>query len=861
MKKIITVIAVLIAAAGAHAQSSAEADSTVHFLVKGNCGQCKDRIETAAKVRGVLGAVWDANTQEMTLHYLPARTNPDKIQKLIAAVGHDTQLHTADDAVYAALPECCLYRKGNENVDHGEATDHAAHASIGAGMQINSGLIKGVVLETDEKGKFRPLIGASVYWSGTRKGALTDSSGVFHIGADDATQRLVISYTGYQSDTITARTGEDMRVVLASGKQLKEVKVTARMRSNYIATLEPVRTQVMTERELFKAACCNLSESFETNPSVDVSFNDAVTGSKQIQLLGLSGNYTQLTVENLPGPRGLATPIGLNTIAGPWIESIQLTKGIGSVANGFESIAGQINVELKKPDKTDKLFVNGYLNAFGKGDINLNLDQKVGKHWSTLLLLHDDGQSAKQDANKDGFRDMPTGNLFSGINRWTYADEKGWMFQTGVKLFLDNRTGGEMNYDAGRDKLTLNHYGTSIKTQRYEGFAKLGYVFPGKQYQSIGLQLSGFHHDMDAAFGVTPYTAKQDNLYANLIYQSIIGSTIHKYRVGVSFVSDRYDERYQGTPYARTETVPGVFAEYTWTPSKKFNMVAGIRADQHNLYGLFATPRVHIRYEPWKDGTFRVSWGRGQRTANIFAENMGLMASSRQLMVFGKNPSGAYGLDPEVAWNKGISFDQKFKIFNKSWTLALDYFRNDFMNQVVVDLEDPRMAHFYDLEGKSFSNSFQAELQTTLFPRFDVRMAYRFFDVRTTYDGQLLQRPYTAKHRGFLNLAYSVKGWSFDYTLNWNGPKRIPSTMMNPPQYQTMASSPSYVLMNAQVAMKFGKQGLFEWYVGAENLTGFMQDNLIIAADDPFGTYFDASMIWGPVNGRMLYTGFRLRIK
>jgi outer membrane receptor for ferrienterochelin and colicin len=289
--------------------------------------------------------------------------------------------------------------------------------------------------------------------------------------------------------------------------------------------------------------------------------------------------------------------------------------------------------------------------------------------------------------------------------------------------------------------------------------------------------------------------------------------------------------------------------------------VAGLRADQHSLYGLFVTPRIHVRYEPWTGGTFRVSFGRGQRTANIFAENMGLMASSRTIAVVGKGNAGAYGLDPEVAWNKGISYDQKFKLGSKNLVLALDYFRNDFTNQVVVDLEDPRKALFYNLSGKSFSNSFQAELSSTLFTRFEVRLAYRYFDVRTTYGGQLLQRPYTAQHRGFMNLAYAIKGWTFDWTLNWNGPKRIPSTASNPVEYRHEERSPSYMLMNAQVSKKFGKAGLFEWYLGGENLTGFRQEKLIIAGDDPFGPWFDASMVWGPVNGRMLYTGFRLRIK
>jgi hypothetical protein len=299
---------------------------------------------------------------------------------------------------------------------------------------------------------------------------------------------------------------KELKIILASGHQLKEVKVTTAGASTYINSLDVVRTSIITQKELFKAACCNLSESFETNPSVDVSFNDAVTGSKQIQLLGLAGIYTQLTVENLPGPRGLATPLGLNSIPGTWVESIQLSKGTGSVANGFESIAGQINVELKKPVNSERLYANVYANDFGKTDLNLNLSQPVGKKWSTALLLHDDFlNNHKLDFNDDGFRDLPTGNLFSAVNRWSFDNAKGLMSQFGIKILNDQRTGGEVNYDASSDKFTTNNYGLEINTKRLEGFGKIGYVFPQKRYKSIGLQLSGFDHKQNSYFGFTAY--------------------------------------------------------------------------------------------------------------------------------------------------------------------------------------------------------------------------------------------------------------------------------------------------------------------------------------------------------------------
>ena len=705
------------------------------------------------------------------------------------------------------------------------------------------------------------MIGASVVWLGTTNGTVTDTSGVFGISYIEGSARLIISYTGYKPDTVSITDMKELKIILASDKQLSEVRVFSKQRSTYLATLNPIRTQVMTERELFKAACCNLSESFETNPSVDVSYNDAVTGSKQIQLLGLSGNYTQLTVENLPGPRGISTPLGLNSIAGPWVESIQLNKGVGSVVNGFESIAGQINIELKKPEKAEKVYANGYINNMAKADLNLNFAEKLEKKWSTALLLHDDYLNNKIDFNDDGFRDLPTGNQFSVINRWKYENEKGFLTQFGFKFLNDEKTGGEVLFDPNNDKFTTNHYGLGIKTNRFEGFAKIGYVFPGKKYKSIGLQLSAFNHQQDSYFGLTTYNASQDNLYANLIYQSIIGTTAHKFRTGLSFISDKYNEDFKGTVYKRTETVPGAFFEYTFTPVEKLNIVAGLRADHNSLFDWFVTPRLHIRYEPIKGTTIRVSAGRGQRTANIFAENMSVFVSSRQVNIITSSTGKAYGLDPEIAWNKGISIDQKFKLFDRDASFAIDYFRNDFDKQVVVDLEDVRQVKFYNLNGRSFSNSFQAEVNAEPARKLEVRLAYRFFDVQTTYGNSLMQKSFTAKHRAFTNLAYEVSGWKFDYTFNINGEKRIPNTSANPVEYQRSDVSPTYVVMNAQISKVLGKKHPFEMYFGGENLTNYFQKDLIIAADQPFSNYFDASLVWGPVSGRLLYAGFRYKIK
>ena len=814
--------------------------STV-FKVFGACEECKDRIELAIKGRGVRLGIWNVETKMLILEYDSTVISLEKIQNKILSVGHDLETKKANDKVYKSLDACCRYREMAED-------------------EVKR--VKGVVLQENAKGKFEPMPNASVYWLGTGKGVVTDSLGVFEINTDTSTQKLVISYTGFKADTLTVVHANDLKVIMASKGQLNEVTIFSRQLGSFIPYLNPIRTQVMTGTELLKAACCNLSESFETNPSVDVSYNDAVTGSKQIQMLGISGNYTQLTVENLPGPRGLATPLGLNSIAGPWIESIQLTKGTGSVVNGFESIAGQINVELKKPESAEKLLGNIYVNDQGKTDLNLNVATKLNEKWATALLLHDNFMNNALDMNMDGFKDMPTGNTFSLVNRYKYDNSNGVLAQFGVKVLNDQKVGGETSFNENSDKYTQNRYGLAINTQRYELFGKLGYVFPQQKFKSIGLQFNASDYQQASYFGLTNYNANQQSFYTNLIYQSIINSTIHKFRTGFSFQYDKYNEDYNLNSYVRKEIVPGTFFEYTYTPNDKWSVVAGIRGDNNNLYGSFITPRLNIRYEPVIGTVFRFSVGKGQRTANIFAENNSLFVSQRILMIMGQNNSGAYSLNPEISWNKGISLDQKFNLFNNPATLSLDYFRNDFKNQVIVDIESAKKIHIYNLAGKSYSNSFQAEVNMTPVTKLDLRVAYRYFDVKQTYSGNLLDRPFIAKHRAFLSVDYATNNdWKFNYTVTFNGKKRIVNPYESYVSFIPPTSSPSYYLMNAQVSKSFGINNPMDIYVGVENISNFFQQNTILSADDPFGPNFDASMIWGPVTGRMLYVGWRIKIK
>lgn len=723
------------------------------------------------------------------------------------------------------------------------------------------GQVTGVVAEETEEGKYTPLAGANVIWAGTTTGTVTDTEGRFQLKPSPTTTQLVISYIGFGTDTVDVKDMSEVSVILKM-QSLNEFTVEARKGSVEISYMSPLLTQNITEKELFKAACCNLSESFETNPSVDVSFTDAITGTRQIRMLGLSGRYSMIAQENMPGTRGLASVEGLEYIPGSWIESIQLTKGAGTVINGYESIAGQINIELKKP-ADQKFFLNGYVNQSGRTELNLNLgDQKIGKHWSSALLLHGAIRPLEIDNNGDGFLDMPLTEHFIGMNRWKYFNgDKGIMGQIGVKaIALDNRS-GQLGYDFNVEQLQQNLYGVQTQTRRIEGFTKTGIVFKNQVNRSLGLQTRWVYHQHNATFGTRDYSGNQKSAYANLIYQTILGSTDHNLKLGSSFMYDEYDEQYVGLDFDRTEIVPGAFAEYSFDQGNRFNLVAGIRGDYHNLFGFFATPRLHTRYAITEKTVVRASVGRGQRTANIFADNIGAFVSSRQLTIQSNSNSPAYGLDPEVAWNMGFSVNHSFRLDYRDGLITIDAFRTYFQNQVVADVDyHPSLIVFYNLDGESYANSVQAQVDYEIWKRLDLRLAYRWYDVKVDYLEGRLSQPLLAEHRAFANIAYETRSkWFFDFTVQWQGPKRIPGTNENPEQFQLNDQSPELWLMNAQITKSVGK--LFDAYVGCENITNFRQPNPILAANEPFGPHFDSSLVWGPIFGRTIYFGFRLTVK
>ncbi|REH00440.1 TonB-dependent receptor plug domain-containing protein [Flavobacterium aquicola] len=647
---------------------------------------------------------------------------------------------------------------------------------------------------------------------------------------------------------------------------LREIKVQSKRKSMQKSYTLTGNTTLVTKKELLKAACCNLAESFETNPSIDVNFSDALTGTKQIKMLGLTSPYLMMTQENIPSVRGASQAYGLSFTPGPWIESIQITKGAGSVVNGFESISGQINTELIKPMSEVPFLLNLYGSTDSRFELNADFNQKISDKWATSLLLHGNMRNSKMDNNDDGFLDNPLQKQFNVLNRYQYYNpETGWVSFINLQYMNDTKQMGQISFNPDTDKGTTSSWGSEIDTQKIDVSTKIGYVFKDMPFQSFGFQNSFSSYDQDSYFGLRNYNIKQNSFYSNLIFNSIINNEKNKFATGLNFTYDSYSEFLNATDYSRIDNTVGAFFEYTFDNQDNFSLILGGRVDYGNRLGVFATPRVHMKYNPWEKGVLRISAGRGKRSANIFAENQNLFASSRTFNIV--NAGGKlYGLDPEIAWNYGLSFMQGFKLFNRNGDITADFYRTNFQNQIVVDvMQSPQQVIFHNLDGASFANSFQLEFNYELAKRLELRSAYKYYDIKTDYLSGKFQRPLQAAHRFFGNLGYETgrtdKGqqWKFDFTYNWIGEQQLPYTASNPAEFRLDENSPAYSLMNAQITRVFSSN--FEVYAGGENIGNYTQNPAIVDAENPFGPNFDATIVYAPVFGQMYYAGLRFKIK
>lgn len=718
--------------------------------------------------------------------------------------------------------------------------------------------IKGVVSTTAENKK-EFLEDAVVKWINTTKGTITNKEGVFELSLSGITdKRLVVSYSGFRKDTVEVEGKDFVEIELFPNTSTSTILVEDQKKSTSFGNFT-AKTEVISSQELVKESCCDLAGCFGRNSSVEVAVTDIITDSKELKILGLEGAYTQLLVDNMPLLTGLNVKYGISSIPGTSIDKITVSKGSNSVIQGYESISGIMNVILRDYNNSDRLLVNGFLNGGLEKQFNMNFANKLSSKWNNILMLHTVQKSREMDDNNDSFLDNPLITRYVAYNKWNFKDKKkSTDFNIAARYWNEVRIGGQRDdlHGSTHDP-DAPLYEQTAKINSVEGYSRFSKQFTGGS--DMKAYLTSSYYDQKSMYGKTRYDGIQTNFSAMGFYEfEIIPRGFLK--TGLSYKYLNIDEEiefqditpktYAGN-YSKMESIPGIFAENSISfLEDKASLMTGIRFDYHNEYKFVVTPRALFRYQPAKVLVFRASIGTGFRTINLFNEYSNLLASSRNIII-------AETLDPEKVLNYGADVIFYFGADGLSGNVNLDYYRTDFSNKIIPDYDSsPSEVIFANLEGKAFSNVFQSELNLTVLRNIDLKFAYKYIDLKYEKGGLLLDQPFNSKHRILSTFSYShpSKSWSASAGLNWFGVQRMPSTASNPVEYQRPLESEPYTLINAQVNKNFK---FFEIYAGVENLLDFTQENPIIAADDPFGPYFDTSLIWGPTRGREVYAGFR----
>ena len=715
---------------------------------------------------------------------------------------------------------------------------------------------------TNEAGQ--PLIGASVYWLETTTGTSTNNQGEFQIlSRENPNKKLIASFVGFTSDTIEIINQTFVEFKLSDNKTLGEVVVQGQQDGVIISNLNPIKTEQITQTELRKAACCDLAGCFETQSTVQPQTTNVITNSKELRILGLSGVYNQVLIDGFPMIQGLSYTYGISSTPGTLVDNIYVSKGANSVIQGFESISGQINVETKEPDDTDRLLLNVYLNNFMEKHFNANYAFQKGK-WSNLTAVHTVQPANKIDRDKDNFLDLPLLTRYLVFNKWKYGNDGdwGWNSRIGVRFLNESRIGGQTFFDAKSDEGNTNVYGQTVNINLPEIWTKTGYRLNDEQ--SITLFASAYFQDQNSFFGTVRYQANQINFYGNIQYE--LNYKDHNLKTGIShrhlnleenilFTENALQRTYAGD-YKRLENITGLFAENTMRFfDDKLTWIVGLRGDHHNQFGFNLTPRTLLKYDLKPKTILRANIGTGWRTVNLFSENIGLLVSSRDIIF-------AEQLEPEKALNYGINITQKFdtKDENLSGYFSADYYRTDFQNQIFPDYDtDPTKAIIQNFEGTSISNGFQAEMYLKIWQRFELKTGYNYLDVYRINGETKQVLPFNPKHKVLTTFGYKplTNKFHFDMNVHWYGRQRLPNTQSNPIEFQRPDFSEPYTIVNAQFTYSFKK---FEIYLGCENIFNFRQNRPIISSQDPFSPYFDTSSVWGPTRGRETYLGVRYRL-
>lgn len=709
--------------------------------------------------------------------------------------------------------------------------------------------------------KGQGLFSAKISAPEISKSVYADTAGNFYLASEAHFDYLIITAPGYLTDSvsISGLGHQELKVRLTEVNEIGAAKIKGDPKNTHIGR-QPAKTEIITHSELKKAACCDLAGCFETQGTVKAVTTNVITNARELRILGLSGVYNQVFTDGMPMIQGASYTYGISAMPGPAVYGIFVSKGTNSVLQGYESMVGQINVVPKFGNRSEKLLLNAFVNNFGENQYNAIWGINK-KGWNNFLAVHLVNPAGERDRNGDSFTDVTRLNRLVVYNKFQTGLEKikGLQSTVGVKFTLEKREGGQLGYVGSRDQGSSSIYGQTVNYLQPELYAKFKWLIT--EQENIELMASGQYHNQESYFGPVLYQSEQKQFYVNAQYSKDWSMGDNNFKGGVSlrnlelaerigFTSNPLNRTYDSS-YLKQETIPGVFAENIWNwRGNIFQLITGARADYHNQFGWQFTPRAMLKYEATESAAFRFSAGTGWHTVNMFAENIGLLSSSRDI-VFQEV------LNPEKSLNIGLNFTQNFQRGKWQGFVTTDFYQTRFQNQFFPDYDtDPTKAFIGNFTGNSVSNAYQLDIVGTYSKNLELKLAYNYLDVYRVINSRRVLLPFNSKHRlmAAISLKSRDKKWQGDINAHWFGKQRLPDTRLNPDAFKQDAFSKPYTTLNIQLTKKWQK---LELYGGVENVLDYRQTNPIVNANNPFDPYFDTSFTWGPIRGREVFLGVR----
>ncbi len=701
------------------------------------------------------------------------------------------------------------------------------------------------------------LEGATIYWVKAELGTSTAPDGSYVIDRSTVEQdSLIFSYVGFKDEKIYPGTLDHWEIQLLEDNNLAQIDITAKKQAtSYVDG--PYKVEGIGVREIERAACCSLAGCFSTNASVQSVTTNIVADTKELQILGLSGVYNQVLVDGVPLIQGMSLPLGSGSYPGTQLDQIFVSKGAGSVLQGPQGISGQINIITKKADDNPRLFLNAFANSFGESQYNANIIIKKPR-WNHLLSIHNTQPAGIRDINDDGFRDIPANERFSILNKFSFNQNQDAKFKSEIsfRYWTEKRTGGHIDFDPNQ-AFSGTNYGQIINVDHIDATVKMNYSLGDNS--AITLTQSGFYQEQDNIYGLRSYEGTQLNLNTNLFADYFFGENDHNLKVGISNIHNDIDQllttKIPGEAfdlldhYDHFDNIYGAFAETIWNQDI-FTIILGLRTDHFGEFGWKTSPRMLIRAEVNESTDIRFSIGKGYRKAYPLAERGQLLSNNRRLII---DPQ----LAPEEAINIGVNAVYKHTFSFANMTLAADAYHTLFQNQIFPNYErSATKIYLYNFYGNSVSNSFQIENKWEFNNNIDFKWAYNYLDVYLIQAQEKIDLPFTTNHKWLANASWSTDrdDWQIDLTYSYTGSKILPSMSDFPEELQRDSHAPSFNILNTQLTKRWEN---IEVYGGAENIFNFFQEDPIVSANDPFGTYFDTSFTWGPTKGREFYLGLR----